>query len=554
MKHPAVVTSLLLSFLLPLYAGAAQEAEPASDKDKPIIRVGDRDVTRGRLLSFLVARVGSGGLEALTNQALIRQDAQRVGATVSDADVSSRRLTVLKRLGGPISYQRFLDQAGITDPLYRTQIHYNVLAERTASRRYPVPLAELNRVSIRVIMAKDLDTAKRIIEELKRTRGESFEAIARSNFSVDKRLRASGGVVSKKPMMRIDNPVLFKAVEKLRAGQHLDQPLVPSEGAKPLVLMLDERFGPGTMTPAEREAAISRLSALKVSDLLEALRQAARLQDLVSLGELEKDEPSIPKSAIVRRVNGEAITRGQLLGRLLAYDGEAALAALVNLEMLETEAKRKSVKLDEKQVDARYQQVVEQAGGKPKFKETLQQSGLTEEYYRQQLRAEMLTQAVAKKKWPVKARDLVRLKFRYIRVDSEKKARTVVSNLKRGVSFDILAKRPMVSLDAQATGGFVGDGKPIFRIDSPALFKGVSKLRLREGKYNRTPARSGKYYLIFRLEKRLLPNTLTKSQRGRIIKRIHDYRASRLLDSLRTRAEIRYFSTVRALIAEFKSA
>ena len=544
---------LVLAGATILAGGSLAVPAAAPDSASVLVRVNGTDISRAKFLRYLTERGGKAALEALTNRILIRQEAERLGARVTDRDVSDRRALVQKRLGGRRSYQQLLDRLGVSDKLYREQIRYSLLAERTAARRYPPRESEFVGLTVRVIVARNEQQAQAFIRELDRSRGQSFPALA-ERFSLDRQTGKRGGLYTTRPLLRVDDPKMYQAVEKLRDGQYLKDPVTFGEDKKILVLMLEKRHPPSDLTPEQRAAALSRLTAPKVPEMLADLRKTARLQELNPLVAVASNQPPLPNDAVVRRVNGEAITRAQLLERELVYDGEKALSQLVNLALLNWAAARKKVTVDESALAKAFQRAQDRAGGPRRFAKSLQDAGLTEEQIKENLRADLLTMAVAKKKWPVKNSDLVRLQFRYIRTDNRDKARRIIKTLRLKASFDVLARRPSVSLDAQATGGYVGDGKPIFRIDSPALFKTIIRLGLRPGKFNLEPVRSGKYYLIFRLEKRLLPDSLSPAARRKAVARIEAYRASRLLDTLRVRADIRYFGTVRGLIDEFKPA
>src|SRR5688572_10055831 len=98
---------------------------------------------------------------------------------------------------------------------------------------------------------------------------------------------------------------------------------------------------------------------------------------------------------VVANVNGEEITRRQLVARLLEYQGEDALQKMVNRSLLLQSAKQRKISISDKELADRFAEILKQFKKPQDFETFLSRSNLTEKQYRDEIRYTMLMQKVA---------------------------------------------------------------------------------------------------------------------------------------------------------------
>ncbi len=125
------------------------------------------------------------------------------------------------------------------------------------------------------------------------------------------------------------------------------------------------------------------------------------------------------ESAVVAEVNGEEITKEELLAMeeqekqqmaMMGMDPDGAeaeqmmeemrpeiLENLVLLSLLEQQAEKEGVTVEEEDVEEYYQQFVEQAGGEEAFNQQLEQSGITEDELKKDIADQLPTELYLEK-------------------------------------------------------------------------------------------------------------------------------------------------------------
>jgi parvulin-like peptidyl-prolyl isomerase len=508
-----------------------------------IAKVGASTITRSELFTHLMKFYGKAGLEQLIDRSVMRQEAARLKAEVTDADLNAR-VAELKKAAGS-DFQQVLDGEGISEEAWRERVRYALLAEKVLEKKWPVTKDDLTRFSVRYARVKTRSEAQQIIRAARN--GVSFPVLV-GQHSADGKTEHRG-LVQPNPFLRIDNPYFFKVTLELmgqgvlREGQISPQPIESEDWY--LVLKLERIYAAETLKPKEREEAIARIMAYRSGALMPASRKRYKIEHAVALKTLI-DDPKLPGDTVVSRVNSEAITRKQLVGHLLQYFGKTALDRLVERSLVAQEAARLNVTVSDAEVDERVAEAVKLVG-QSAFQTALNQEGITEAAWRERARYSYLAEKVLNRRSPVSAADLERLKVRYIRVGTQETAQEVLRAAQTGARFeDLTAQR---SLD-RGGDGFIKP-KAFLRMDNPVVFQAVGNTPA--GRIVAQPVEAGGSWYVLKVEARLGPETLTAKERDAAVRRINAGRMGDLLTTLRKSYRVEQTVPLRNLIAEAAS-
>jgi parvulin-like peptidyl-prolyl isomerase len=151
------------------------------------------------------------------------------------------------------------------------------------NQRAPVKPEELERYTIRYIRVASKAEAEEIIRQAQA--GTKFEQLVQQK-SLDK---AGDGFLRPKLFTRTENPEAYKLIEKgrLQAGQVYGQPV--DAGNSFLVLKLEGRFGPELLSAKEREDAIRRINALRMTQVLDSWHNEVKVDYPIPLKTLIAD-------------------------------------------------------------------------------------------------------------------------------------------------------------------------------------------------------------------------------------------------------------------------
>lgn len=227
-------------------------------------------VSYGAVRRLLLENYGKLALEQLVDRAMITQLAAKVNATVSDAEVDSRVATAKKGTGEK-AFQDALTLEGITEDAWRERVRYTYLAEKTVNTRAPLSQNDLVRLTARYIRVATRDEALETIRAAQGA-GTQFEAIAKQR-SLD---RNGDHFIRPRFFTAAEQPEIFKVLRGATPGQVLGQPL--QVGNSFLVLRLEARFGPETLSAKEREDVIRRTNALRMGPLLDTWRKEIKVE------------------------------------------------------------------------------------------------------------------------------------------------------------------------------------------------------------------------------------------------------------------------------------
>jgi foldase protein PrsA len=239
--------------------------------DTVVSKIGDAPITRKELLAYLFDAFGKTALDQLIERRIVSQQAARFKVSLSDAEVKAR-VDAVKKQTGEATFQNALGAEGITEDAWQERVRYTYLAEKLVNARAPVRPEELERLTVRYVRVAGKPDAEEVIRLAQS--GAKFEQIV-TQKSLD---RTGDGFLKPKLFMRSENPEAFTAIDKakLQTGQVLAQPLEVAGSF--FVLKLEGRFGPELMSAKEKEDAIRRINAYRMSQLLDTWRSEVKVE------------------------------------------------------------------------------------------------------------------------------------------------------------------------------------------------------------------------------------------------------------------------------------
>jgi len=145
-------------------------------------------------------------------------------------------------------------------------------------------------------------------------------------------------------------------------------------------------------------------------------------------------------------------------------EGKAALAqvrlqvlnSLIELALIEQAAARMGISMSEEQLNVRVTETVASGGSEEKFQAWLQESGITPEEFRDQLRAEMITEAVIQQVTGSVAANAEQVHARHILLGSAEKAQEALQRVQAGEDFAKVARDTSSDGITRADGGDLG--------------------------------------------------------------------------------------------------
>jgi foldase protein PrsA len=187
---------------------------------------------------------------------------------------------------------------------------------------------------------------------------------------------------------------------------------------------------------------------------------------------------------VVANVNGEEITRRQLVARLIEYQGDDALDKMINRSLVLQAAKKLAVTVTDAEVDTKVQEIRKQFKNDDDFQAVLTRSNLTPKQHRDEVRFTLLLQKVALKESPVTDEDVQLYNIRMIIAPDKKTGETWVKELDGGADFGQMASQR--SLDP---AGKMAQGKmrPFLKVEMLDIWRAISEQGLKAGQFTKTP-------------------------------------------------------------------
>ncbi len=234
------------------------------------------EITRKELFGYLYANFAKTALEQLIERSIVQQQARTRNVVVSDAEMGERLAETRKALG-EAGFKTTLDREGISETAFRERSRYVFLAQKTAEAQAPLRPEDLQRYAVRYVRVASRDQAEKVLQAAQA--GTQFEQLVRQ-VSLDK----NDGLIQPRAFLPVDHPEVARAVAGLKNGQVASQPL--KVGDSFLVLKLEARFGPETMSAKERESAVRKINTLRLGQFLDAWRKATRVEYVMPLDRL----------------------------------------------------------------------------------------------------------------------------------------------------------------------------------------------------------------------------------------------------------------------------
>ncbi|WP_269051684.1 peptidylprolyl isomerase [Sporosarcina sp. G11-34] len=180
--------------------------------------------------------------------------------------------------------------------------------------------------------------------------------------------------------------------------------------------------------------------------------------------------PGFSKGDTVATVNGENITKDELYDFLVEANGQEALDAIIEEKVIALEVKKEKVKVSDKEVDAEYATQAEQYGGEEAFTAVLEQNGITEKQFKENIVQFLSIQKLIEPRLKVTDEEIEtvfnenkedlaepeQVEASHILVEDEETAKEVAKRLKDGEDFATLAKELSTDTGSAEEGGELG--------------------------------------------------------------------------------------------------
>jgi foldase protein PrsA len=251
---------------------------------------------------------------------------------------------------------------------------------------------------------------------------------------------------------------------------------------------------------------------------------------------------------VVANVNGEEITRRQLVARLLEYQGEDALQKMVNRSLLLQSAKQRKITVTDKDVTDRVEEIRKQFKKPAEFETFLSRSNLTEKQYRDEVRYTALLQKVALDEAPVKDEDLQQYDVRMIVTSKQKDAEQWIKELENGADFGQMATNRTEDPSGRKAGGRM---RPFTKIELLDVWRAIDEQKLKPGGFTKKPVLlTDSSWALIKLENIVPKSKASAAELDRLTALITRYRMDQWLNQTRTKAKIGYPVPISAVLLD----
>lgn len=173
---------------------------------------------------------------------------------------------------------------------------------------------------------------------------------------------------------------------------------------------------------------------------------------------------------IVAKVNGDVISKDEFYQEMVKAGGKQLLERLIDQKLIQQAADEKGVKVTDKQVNEKLDEMKEQFGGEAAFQMYLAQFGMTEDLIKQDVRNQLLIEGILGPEIEISEEEMKayfeenkdvlgepeQVKARHILVETEEQAREVLAKLDQGESFETLAQQYSTDEASKGNGGDLG--------------------------------------------------------------------------------------------------
>jgi parvulin-like peptidyl-prolyl isomerase len=505
---------LLICGLLACVAlgGGVAVAQKGSLDDLVLASVNGEEITRRHLVQRLLDYYGEDALEKMTNRVLLLQAAKRGNITVTEDEVKKKIEQFRSQFVTERDYHSFLERSNLTEKQYQEENRHTLLLQKVALKDSPVADEDLQQYDIRMIVAPDKASAEKWEKELEG--GADFGKLA-AERSADPAGRKAGGRM--RTFLKIEMLDVWRAID--------DQKLAPGGFTKKPVMLTTDQW---VLIRLERLVPVSSTSATE-KDRLVTLVTRYRMDQWLAQARAKAEVQKKPfTEAVVATVNGEPITRAQLVSRLLEYQGEQALELMINRTLLLQSAKKSGVTVTETEADKALADFKGKFKKADDFQSVLTRNNITEKQLRDELRYSALMEKVALKEAPVTDEDLVQYDVRMMVAPDKNAAEKWIKELDNGGDFAKMAAERTDDPDGRKTGGKL---RPFLKIELLDVWRAMDEQKLKPGSYTKKPVfLTDNTWVIIKLENRIAASTLTDEEKARLTAGIKQYRVSQWLN------------------------
>lgn len=170
--------------------------------------------------------------------------------------------------------------------------------------------------------------------------------------------------------------------------------------------------------------------------------------------------PTPTEVPLAARVNGQPIYLAEYEQEVMragdAVTASQVLDAMIETALLEQAAAEAGISVSDEQLDALIQADIEAVGGREVFDQRLAANGLSEEEYRERVRANLIAQRVQMQLPGEVADTLEHVHARHILVATQEEAEAILAQLREGSDFDTLARTYSLDVSTRDRGGDLG--------------------------------------------------------------------------------------------------
>ena len=250
---------------------------------------------------------------------------------------------------------------------------------------------------------------------------------------------------------------------------------------------------------------------------------------------------------VLADVNGEEITRRQLVLRLLEYRGEETLDKMINRTLLLQEAKKQNLTVSDEETKKALAELQAKFKSEKEYREFLLRNRLREEQYRGEMTHTLLIQKVAVKALPITDADLDQYDVRMLTAPDRPTAEKWVKELNNGATFRQLAAERCDDPALRQAGGRLA---PFLKIEMLDVARAVDEQKLQPGTYTKTPVQLGSgAWALVRLENRIPVAKTSASERDRLQAAVTTYRVDQWLTAVRGKAAVKKMPLTEAVVA-----